>query len=292
MGACPGLQDPDGSDLDRYQEVTSVATPEVGSVVSLWHYPVKSMMGEELNASLVTERGLLGDRAFALIDRETGKVVSAKEPRKWAKMFDFRANYGAPPKGDGLPPVRITFPDGTIATSELPNLSDVLSRELGREVALAASAPDAPSLEEYWPDIEGLAFREVVTDEAMPPGTFFDLAVVHVLTTATIDHLRELYPDGRFEVRRFRPNVVVATEQRGFVENDWIGHTLAVGDEVRLEVTGPCPRCVMTTLPQYDLPKDPGILGAAAKHNEANVGVYASVVRGGTVGRGDVVSLE
>lgn len=269
-----------------------MATSDVGTVASLWRYPVKSMMGEELNASLVTERGLLGDRAFALVDRETGKVVSAKEPRKWARMFEFRASYAVPPGGNGLPPMRIALPDGSIVTSDLPNLNEVLSRELGREVALAASAPDAPSLEEYWPDIEGLAFREVVTDEAMPPGTFFDLAVVHVLTTATIDRLRELYADGRFEVRRFRPNVVVTGSDRGFVENDWIGRTLALGDEVRLEVTGPCPRCVMTTLPQYDLPKDPGILRAAAKHNAANVGVYASVVRGGTVRRGDAVGLE
>jgi hypothetical protein len=250
------------------------------------------MMGEELNASLVTERGLLGDRAFALVDRETGKVVSAKEPRKWAKMFEFRAAYAERPGGNGLPPVRITLPDGTIVASDVSELNEIVSRELGRAVALAASAPEAPSLEEYWPDIEGLAFRELVTDEAMPPGTFFDLAVVHVLTTATIDRLRELYPDGRFEVRRFRPNVVVATEERGFVENDWIGRSLALGDEVRLEVTGPCPRCVMTTLPQYDLPKDPGILRAAAKNNEANVGVYASVVRGGAVRRGDRVWLE
>jgi len=269
-----------------------MATSDVGTIASLWRYPVKSMMGEELNASLVTERGVLGDRAFALIDRETGKVVSAKEPRKWARMFEFRSAYVEPPGGNGLPPVRIMLPDGTIVTSDLPDLNEIVSRELGREVALAASAPDAPSLEEYWPDIEGLALREVVTDEAMPPGTFFDLAVVHVLTTATIDHLRELYPDGRFEVRRFRPNVVVATEKRGFVENDWIGRRLAFGDEVRLEVTGPCPRCVMTTLPQYDLPKDPGILRAAAKHNEANVGVYASVVRGGSVRRGDPVRVD
>ena len=269
-----------------------MATSDVGTIASLWRYPVKSMMGEELNASLVTERGVLGDRAFALIDRETGKVVSAKEPRKWARMFEFRSAYVEPPGGNGLPPVRIMLPDGTIVTSDLPDLNEIVSRELGREVALAASAPDAPSLEEYWPDIEGLALREVVTDEAMPPGTFFDLAVVHVLTTATIDHLRELYPDGRFEVRRFRPNVVVATEERGFVENDWIGRRLALGDEVRLEVTGPCPRCVMTTLPQYDLPKDPGILRAAAKHNEANVGVYASVVRSGSVRRGDPVRVE
>ena len=269
-----------------------MATSDVGTIASLWRYPVKSMMGEELNASLVTERGVLGDRAFALIDRETGKVVSAKEPRKWARMFEFRSAYVEPPGGNGLPPVRIMLPDGTIVTSDLPDLNEIVSRELGREVALAASAPDAPSLEEYWPDIEGLALREVVTDEAMPPGTFFDLAVVHVLTTATIDRLRELYPDGRVEVRRFRPNVVVATEERGFVENDWIGRRLSLGDEVRLEVTGPCPRCVMTTLPQYDLPKDPGILRAAAKHNEANVGVYASVVHGGSVRRGDPVRVE
>jgi uncharacterized protein YcbX len=269
--------------------MTSVAGAALGSVASLWRYPVKSMMGEELNASLVTERGLLGDRAHALVDRETGKVVSAKEPRKWAKLFEFRSAYVEPPEGNGLPPVRITLPDGASVTSEQANLEQVLSGVLGREVAFARTAPEAPSLEEYWPDIEGLALRETITEEAMPPGTFFDLAVVHVLTTATIDRLRELYPEGRFEVRRFRPNIVVASEERGFVEDDWVGATLALGDEVVLEVTGPCPRCVMTTLPQGDLPKDPGVLRAAAKNNSANVGVYASVVRGGTARRGDPI---
>jgi len=95
----------------------------LGSVASLWRYPVKSMMGEELNASLVTERGLLGDRAFALVERETGKVASAKEPRKWAKLFEFRSAYVEPPAGNGLPPVRITLPDGAIATSEQARLA-------------------------------------------------------------------------------------------------------------------------------------------------------------------------
>lgn len=142
--------------------------------------------------------------------------------------------------------------------------------------------------------MEGLAYRETVTDEAMPGGTFFDLAVVHVLTTATIDRLRELYPQGRFEVRRFRPNIVVGpgSAERGFVGNAWVGHTLVIGDEVRLNVTGPCPRCVMTTLPQGDLPRDPGILRTAAQQNRVNVGVYAAVVRGGTIRRGDPVRLE
>lgn len=90
-----------------------------GAVVSLWRYPVKSMMGEELNASDVTDHGLLGDRSLALVDSETGKVVSAKNPRKWATMFDFRAVFTTPPVlGSPLPPVRVTLPDGVSVTSD------------------------------------------------------------------------------------------------------------------------------------------------------------------------------
>ncbi len=273
------------------------STTSVGlsSVVSLWRYPVKSMMGEELNAADITQRGLLGDRAYALVDRSNGKVVSAKNPRKWSKLFDFRAALVEPPRsGEKIPPVRITLPNGTMATSGQSDLEQLLSEVLGREVTLATTAPETPSLEEYWPDLDGLAHRETITDESMPAGTFFDLAVIHVLTTATIDRLRELYPQGRFEVRRFRPNIVVeaVSSEKGFVENDWIGHTLAIGKEVRVNITGPCPRCVMTTLPQGDLPRDPGILRAAAQHNQVNVGVYANVVRGGMIRRGDPVRLE
>ncbi len=268
---------------------------ELGSVVSLWRYPVKSMMGEELNAAGLTEHGLLGDRAYALVDPSNGKVVSAKNPKKWGRLFDFRAALAESPRGgEKIPPARITLPDGTTVTSEQGDLNQILSNVLGREVTLAATAPNTPSLEEYWPDMDGLAHRETVTDESMPTGTFFDLAVVHVLTTGTIDRLRELYPQGRFEVRRFRPNIVVepASGEKNFVENAWIGHTLAIGDEVRLSITGPCPRCVMTTLPQGDLPRDPRILRTAAQHNDVNVGVYAAVLRGGMIRRGDPVRLE
>lgn len=275
--------------------MTSTTSLGLSSVVALWRYPVKSMMGEELNAADLTQRGLLGDRAYALVDRSTGKVVSAKNPRKWSKLFDFRAAFvEAPRSGQKIPPVRITLPNGTIATTEQGDLEQALSDVLGRDVTLAATAPETPSLEEYWPDLDGLAHRETVTDESMPAGTFFDVAVIHVLTTATIDRLRELYPQGRFEVRRFRPNIVVEPDSgaKGFVENDWIGHTLAIGREVRLSITGPCSRCVMTTLPQGDLPRDPGILRTAAQHNQVNVGVYANVVRGGVLRRGDPVRLE
>jgi hypothetical protein len=271
---------------------------QVGSVAALWRYPVKSMMGEELNSSDVTDRGLLGDRQFAVVDRATGKIGGAKNPRKWGNFFDFRAAYAGPPRaGAMMPPVRITLPDGAAVTTGQGDLDQVLSQAFGRDVALeearSADKSQGATAEEYWPDMAGLDYRDTVTDFEMPAGTFFDIAVVHLLTTATIDHLRALYPQGRFEARRFRPNIVISVpgEDHGFVENGWVGRTVGIGGNVRVAVTEPCPRCVMITLPQGDLPKDSGILRTAAQHNGVNVGVYASVISGGTIRRGDAVSL-
>jgi uncharacterized protein YcbX len=273
------------------------AQKATGMVVSIWRYPVKSMLGEELNSSYVTERGLVGDRAYALIDQETGKVASAKNPRKWEKLFDFRSVFIDPPQvAENIPPIRITLPNGTQTFSDQDKDIDyTLSKVLGRGVRLMKANLDKPSYEEYWPDIEGLAQREKVTDEAMPPRTFFDIAVIHLLTTSTINRLRELYPEGRFEVRRFRPNIVVestASGEKDFIENSWIGKKLTIGEDIVLRITGPCTRCVMITLPQGDLPRDLGILCTVAKYNQVNVGVYASVLHGGTIHRGDSVLLE
>lgn len=288
--------------------MTLPARDPVGSVVSLWRYPVKSMLGEELNASNVTERGLLGDRAYALVDRADGKIASAKNPRKWPRMFEFRAALAADADpGASLPAVRITLPDGDLVTSAQADHDERLSRALDRAVTLHAAEPGehqpaagpsrghpAGTAEEYWPDMDGLDYRNTVTDFELPQGTFFDCAAVHVLTTATLDQLREFFPGGRFEVRRFRPNIVVDTSEHrsGFAEDAWIGHTIRIGDQVRLSITGPCPRCVMTTLAQADLPKDSGILRTAAQHNGVNVGVYASVAHGGKIRHGDPIWLE
>jgi uncharacterized protein YcbX len=270
------------------------------------------MLGEELNSSYVTERGLIGDRTYALIDQETGKVASAKNPRKWGKLFDFRAAFieDPPPQVvENIPPVRITFPDGTqVFSSDQHDIDHSLSSVFGRGVRLMRASLDKPSYEEYWPDIEGLAQREKVTDEAMPSHTFFDIAVIHILTTSTINHLRELYPEGRFEVRRFRPNIVIESEsssseektKKDFIENSWVGKKLMIGEDLVLKVIGPCTRCVMITLPQGDLPNDLGILRTVAKYNQVTAGVYASVLLhsadggegGGTIRRGDPVQLE
>ena len=288
--------------------MSNVTQAEIGAVISLWRYPVKSMLGEELDSAQVGDHGLLGDRAYALLDSSDGKVASAKNPRKWPNLFAFQAAFIEPAGNSAkLSPVRITLPDGARVTSEQSNLNQALSRALDREVTLAATerghvagvqssvpASWTASAEEYWPDIEGLDYRDTVTEFALPAGTFFDGATILLLTTATLGRLQDFYPQGRFEVQRFRPNIVVEplSGEKSFAENAWIGHTLAIGDDVCLRITGPCPRCVMTTLPQGDLLRDPGILRTAVQFNQANVGVYAAVVRGGTIRGGDRVRHE
>jgi hypothetical protein len=267
---------------------------KIGAVASLHRYPVKSMMGEELNATRVGTKGFHGDRAFAIADAETGKIASAKNPSKWPTLFSFRAAFAEPLNGDSLPSVWITLPDGSTVSTEDKNIATKLSSSLGKPVRFLKGATASGTLEEYWPDIDGLARRDVVTDEAMPPETFFDCATIHFLTTATLASLRALYPEGQVETRRFRPNLVIQTapDFKGFPENEWDEKILAIGNEVKIKITGPCGRCVMTTLPQGDLPKDTGILKTAAKHNQARVGAYASVLQGGVIRAGDSVQIE
>jgi uncharacterized protein YcbX len=271
-----------------------MSATNLGTVAALHRYPVKSMMGEELNATRVGLKGFVGDRVFALADVETGKIASAKNPSKWPSLFRFRAAFAEPVNGAGaLPPARITFPDGSTVSTTDAAIATRLSATLGKPVRFLNSAPVAGTLEEYWPDIDGLARRDVVTEESMPAETFFDLGMIHLLTTATLDSFRVQYPEGRFEPRRFRPNLVIQTapDCQGYPENDWDNKVLAIGNEVKIKITGPCGRCVMTTLPQGDLPKDAGILKTAVRHNQARVGAYAAVVQGGVIRAGDGVQM-
>lgn len=271
------------------------ATPsEIGTVASLWRYPVKSMMGDELDASMVAERGLLGDRSYALQDVETGRIVSAKNPKKFAKLLEFKATFVKPPvPGQNPPAVMFSFPDGCLARSDDPEVEAVLSEEIGTPVRLLSSTSEGQSYDEYWPDIEGRRYRNVVTTESMPPRSFFDSSPVHIITTATLALLRELHPRGRFEPRRFRPNLVIETRPdiTDFVENSWLGRTLRIG-RASLRITKLCSRCVMTTLPQGGLPQDIGILRTAVVENSAHVGAYATVEQPGTISKRDSVWIE
>jgi uncharacterized protein len=275
------------------------------TVATLWRYPVKSMLGEELNGSEVSTDGLLGDRAYALVDVETGKVVSAKNPKKWPDFFTYRAAFVSPPSQGSLQALWITLPDGTVLRSDQSDINDKLSKFLGHKVVLQTQSPKDAKLEQFWPEFEGEAnevSNEAVAGDA-PQGSFFDYAALHLLTTSSIAAMQHHYPEGRFEVRRFRPNVMIDTSgQEGFVENDWVGKVIKLGDTLRLQVTDPCPRCVMPTLAQGDLPQDNGIFKNGIAKNKPmvpfagkelpSVGVYARVLTPGRVKRGDAISIE
>src|SRR5215469_18958424 len=160
--------------------MTTISNTEVAT---LWRYPVKSMQGEELNACDVTTSGLVGDRQFAVVDPATGKVAGAKNPRKWPGFFYFRAAYIDPPGlGVDLPPVRITMPDGVFATTLEEDLPKLLSGALGREVRLSRGAASAKAEEHLVEDDDVSTFD-------LRSGTFFDVGVIHLLTTATRDKL-------------------------------------------------------------------------------------------------------
>jgi uncharacterized protein YcbX len=289
----------------------------VGAVLTLWRYPVKSMLGEEVDVVHLSEAGIIGDRAFAVRDRDTGKIASAKHPKLWPDLLACRAAFVEPPRaGQELPPVRIELADGTSVMSDAPDVDGVLSRFFGRDVELAPAAQNGYTIDQYHPDEEnydpeghrdevveiGLGaafFSERGLPSAVPEGSFFDLFPFSVLTTSTLEQLGELEPQTRFDARRFRMNVIVDSSKQGFVENEWVGHTLMVGDDVRLGVSLPDPRCVMPSLAQDDLPRDPRILKALAQHNRIDVagmrypcaGVYAIAEAPGEIRKGDEVSL-
>ena len=289
----------------------------VGAVKALWRFPVKSMRGEKVDVSDLTERGFVGDRAYALVDTETGKVMSGKSPRVGPSLLGCRAAFvEAPRAGDEQPPVRITLPDGTSVTSDAPDVDATLSGFLGRPVTLERAAPDDFTIDQYHPDVEDLdpeGHRDTVTESklgsaffaaaglpsAVPVGAFFDLFPVSVMTTSTLDRLNELRPGSRFDERRFRMNVIVETSEAGFLENGWPGRGLQVGDAARLGVAIPDPRCVMTTLAQDELPKDTEVLRTLARQNRIDVaggmypcaGVYATVESAGRIREGDAVTL-
>jgi uncharacterized protein len=290
---------------------------QVGTVGALWRFPVKSMLGEQLDAVDLREAGVVGDRAYALRDRETGKVASAKHPKLWPNLLECRAGFVEAPKPDAeLPPVRIELADGTSVVSDEADIDAALSRFFGREVELAQAAENGYTIDQYHPDEEnydpeghrdevveaalGAAFfNERGLPSAVPEASFFDLFPFSVLTTSTLDQLAQLEPESHFDVRRFRMNVIVDTPTAGFVENDWVGRKLAIGEDVQLEVALPDPRCVMPSLEQKDLPRDPRILKALAQHNRIDVagalypcaGVYAVAKATGTIRKDDSVTL-
>jgi len=267
----------------------------VGTVAQLWRYPVKSMLGEQVTAAEVTERGVAGDRRWAVLDKETGKIASAKNPRLWRALLACRPTFG--PDGSV-----VLGPDGN------PLDDDGLTELLGRPVSLIGTPPPGASLDRSKPDqvlAQGLD-ADVDADvvrfgSAAPDGTFFDFAPIHLVTTSTLRNVARLSPRTVVEVERYRPNLVLDTTEAGFPENAWVGADLRIGDELILRVVASTPRCAVPTLAHGDLPRDTFALRVLAEHNrvpalpgrdpEPCAGVYAQVVMPGWVRTGDHVAF-
>lgn len=264
------------------------------NVTAIWRYPVKSMMGEELNSAILTEHGIYGDRAYGVVDASTGKLANAKNPNKWPSMFQYKASFIKPVhQSKPIPPVRITLPDGSNIESSHEQVHDLLSKSFQHLVQLHTPSSNAIQFEGYIPEnIEELQDKGTVFTRTSPTNTFFDIAMVHLITTSTIDTLRELSPSSRIEPRRFRPNLIINTAgQDGFVEQNWIGKTVTIGNST-LRIIQPTKRCIMTTLAQGDLPKDPNVLRTLVQENDGNFGVYAEVLSGGEVKTGDQLIIN
>jgi class 3 adenylate cyclase/uncharacterized protein YcbX len=287
----------DKSDLSLASNIAKAGEMTSDFVESIWRYPVKSMAGELIPSVMVTEKGMLGDRAYAFVNEETNRAAVV---RKWAENFlNYHPHFVTEPRAyDAIPPLQITFPSGETLTSESAALEEKISAAFDRKLKLMASAPPGLLIEVPQGTLGGSLSEvtELPLGGGAAPGAFVDYGSLHLIASVTLDHFQKHYPQGRFDVRRFRPNLVIHSEAPPLIENTWVGRTMAIGDEVVLRVTLPCPRCISVTLAQDDLPRDPGILRAVAEQNMCDLGdfgtlpcagVYADVIQAGHIRTGD-----
>jgi uncharacterized protein len=277
----------------------------LGTVAALRRYPVKSMLGEDVDAGDVTFTGLVGDRRLAVLSRTTGKIASAKFPRLWRDLLTLSAATDDTAANGA---VRIRLPEGKTVWSSDTDVDAVLSDLLDAPVTLTATPPLGAVLDRAVPEavlrdgVDAQVPAELIEIGAgSPPGTFVDFAPLHLLTTSTLDRIAELSPYRRAELERYRPNVVIRTTAPGFTENDWLERNLRIGDDLVLRVIVRTPRCAVPTLAHGALPRDPDALRVLVRHNrvepldsldpEPCAGVYAEVLKPGRIRTGDAVRL-
>jgi len=266
------------------------------------------MLGTRVEQAQVRVSGLAGDRGWALIDLETGKVASAKQPRLWRCLLQLRTEYHTGAGGaEPAVPVTITLPDGTSVRAGDPDANEVLTRFTGRPVALRRGREPGAGIDRAVPEevlARGVgaevAFESLELSQQTPGDSFVDYAPVHLITTATLAEVSGAVGTTP-RPRVFRPNLILATpDLSGYAENDWVGRQLAIGGQVRLEVFLPTPRCAVPTLAHGQDPGDPHVLRTLARNNRIPIegsglqtcaGVYAKVVTPGRVRAGDKVSI-
>jgi uncharacterized protein len=250
---------------------------QVGTVVQVWRYPVKSFQGELVDSLDLAPGGGTGDRTLAVVHPASRKVLSAK---RYADLLMASARL------DGER-VIVTLPDASEHAADDPDIHQVLSDWLGLEVRLAPPPVDAVFPMEMY---TGMSDEDSpLFDWAGPPGTWLDLADAHWLTTASLAAIAAERPDGQWDVRRFRPTALIETSSTGFAEEGWTSiRAGSVGSKVLMAT----PRCSMPSRAQPGLERDMAIGTTIRDTNSNNLGVYASVTQSGTVKVGDAVDAS
>lgn len=280
----------------------------IGTVGSIWRYPVKGMAGERLQRCELDADGLKGDRIWAVQDVQRQEIQSCKfRPQ----LLQCRARF----RGDsGNAFIEITFPDGRQLRCDDPRASTEVSALIGHESLLQPLRPEADSefyrrykpdnhtwLEELkatfereqgepLPDLDNLP--QLMQDFVSLPGTFFLVSPFHIVTTASLNHMKQVNPESDWHIERFRPNLVVDTlpEVDGLAEQDWVGKTLEIGD-LAIECNEPAPRCGAVTRRQGELSADTTLLRSIVRHADQNLGVYGNILKTGQIKMGDEVRL-
>lgn len=288
---------------------------EAGRISAIWRYPVKSMAGERIAAAGIGVLGLHADRTWAVRDVEHDTTTSAKRLPGLLWCTARYAHTPPPDAGPGnAPEVVIGFPDGHEMSSSDPGIDQALSSYLDRDVQLRPLPPiearhqyRAPmatkadlratfGLEEGepLPDLSMFPVRKLaeISRYATPVGSYVDAYPVHLITRQTLRTMAALAPDSDFDVRRFRPTILLdspSTADRP--EWEWCGGVLH-GPHADLQPLIPTIRCVMPSHEQPELKRDRQITRTIAAHSRRCLGVYGTVTRPGRVAEGDVLQLD
>jgi uncharacterized protein YcbX len=242
-------------------------------VAGLWRYPVKSLQGEAVDAARVEVDGVAGDRRWGIRDQRTGRILTA---RRRPELLSASSTYG------GDEPV-ITLPDGSTVAGPGKRTDRQLSEWLASPVSLVPSSGHAGRAE-FFADATDDTSQAI--EWTMPDGRYVDAAPILLLTTASLRTAAGHHPNGTWDVRRFRPNVLIALEGDGWVEDSWVGHQIQIG-AVTLIPTQPCVRCTMVTRSQPGLDADIDIFRSLARHHGGLFGVWSDVVIPGSLSLGD-----
>jgi uncharacterized protein len=287
----------------------------VGTVAEIWRYPVKSMGGERLAQSAIATRGLHADRMWAVRDVELNTFTTA---RRWPVLLQCSARFVEDPAGRSAGPgdvleVIVTFPDGTEVSSSNPAINDHLSELIGKPARLESlpalsekqlyRTPQATKADmrrqfaipdgEPLPDFSMFPVRKLaeLARYATPVGALYDAYPILLMTRASLRALAERSPGSQFDLRRFRPNVVIDRDGAELVEFSWCGGRVRAPN-VAFDAEIPALRCSIPTRQQGDLRADPDVLRTINAHADHCLGVYANVAAAGTLAEGDPLELE